>query len=243
VHNCTAVFRQLRQNNRMKIGIIGSGKMGGGLGRLWAEQGHHVMFSYSRRPEKLQDLVKEIGSHATSGTPRDASGFGDIVFLAVPWATIGDALVAAGSLEGKILITCVNPFGLKGLEVGFRSSAAEEISKLAPGAIVIEAFNTIFANILRSRAHVFGDNTPTVFFCGDHRDAKSKVAKLIGDAGLQPVDAGPLQNARYLEPLAMLMMELGYSRQMGSDIAMRLMNPAGASELVTDAEVLATSLA
>jgi len=181
------------------------------------------MFSYSRRPERLQDLVKEIGSQARSGTPQEAADFGDVVFFAVPWATIGDALVAAGSLEGKILVTCVNPLGLSGLEVGFRSSAAEEISKLAPGAIVIEAFNTIFAHILHSRADLFGNSTPTVFFCGDHREAKFKVAKLIGDAGLQPVDAGPLQNARYIEPLAMLMIELGYSRQMGSNIAMRLL--------------------
>ena len=187
----------------MKIGIIGSGKMGGSLGRLWAKQGHHVMFSYSRRMEKLQDLVKEIGSHASSGTPQEASGFGDVVFLAVPWATIGDALNAAGSLAGKIVITCVNPLGLNGLEVGFQSSAAEEISKLAPGAVVIEAFNTIFATILQSRAHLFGNNTPTVFLCGDHRDAKMRVAALVGDAGLHPVDAGPLQNARYIEPLAM----------------------------------------
>ena len=69
------------------------------------------------------------------------------------------------------------------------------------------------------------------------------VAKLIGDAGLRPVDAGPLQNARYLEPLAMLMIELGYSRQMGSNIAIRLMNPALVSDLVEDAEVIGTSLA
>jgi hypothetical protein len=227
----------------MKIGIIGSGKMGSSLGRLWAKRGRYVMFSYSRRPEKLQDLVQELGSHASSGTPQEASGFGDIVFLAVPWAAVGDALVAAGSLQGKILMTCVNPLGLNGLEVGFRSSAAEEISKLVPGAIVIEAFNTIFANILHSRDQPFGNETPTVFFCGDQRDAKSKVAELIGDAGLRPVDAGPLQNARYLEPMAMLMIELGYSKQMGSNIAMRLMNPAVEPELATESEVLAVSLA
>ena len=225
----------------MKIGIIGSGKMGGGLWRLWAKHGHHVMFSYSRMPEKLQDLVKEIGSHARSGTPQDAVRFGDLIFLAVPWAAIGDALVAAGSLEGKVLITCVNPLGPRGLEVGLASSAAEEIWKLAPGALVIEAFNTIFASILHSTAHLFGNNTPTVFFCGDDLDAKTTVAELIRDAGLQPVDAGPLQNARYIEPLAMLMMELGYSQRMGSDIAMRLMHPAGASELVKSADVLARS--
>jgi predicted dinucleotide-binding enzyme len=74
----------------MKIGIIGSGKMGTGLGRLWAQNGHYVMFSYSRRPEKLQDLVREIGSHARSGSTEDAVRYGDVVLLAAPgpqWAT------------------------------------------------------------------------------------------------------------------------------------------------------------
>jgi predicted ester cyclase len=125
--------------------------------------------------------------------------------------------------------------------VGLTSSAAEEIAKLARGAIVIEAFNTIFAGILHSRAHLFGNDTPTVFYCGDDSKAKTKAAELIGDAGLHPVDAGPLQNARYIEPLGMLMMELGYSQRLGSDIAMRLMNPAGATELVKSADVLARS--
>src|SRR5207253_8469363 len=153
-------------------GIIGSGKMGVGLGRLWAKHGHYVMFSYSRRPEKLQELVQEIGSHAWSGTPLEAVRFGDVLLLAVPWAGIGDALVAAGPLDGKIILSCVNPLGPQGLEVGLTSSAAEEIAKLVPAAIVIEAFNTIFAGILHSKAHVFGDSMPTVFYCGDARVAK-----------------------------------------------------------------------
>jgi hypothetical protein len=215
--------------------------MGTGLGRLWAKRGHDVMFSYSRRPERLQDLVQEIGAHAQSGTPEEAAGFADVLLLAVPWAAIGDALVAAGPLAGKIVLSCVNPLGSNGLEVGFTSSAAEEISKLAPGALVVEAFNTIFAGILHSRAHLFGNNTPTVFYCGDDREAKAGAAALIEDAGLHPVDAGPLENARYIEPLAMLMMELGYSQRRGSDIAMRLMNPAGATDLVKSAEALARS--
>ena len=225
----------------MRIGIIGSGKMGVGLGRLWTEHGHHVMFSYSRHPEKLQDLVHEIGSHAGAGTAEEAVRFADVLLLAVPWAGIRDALTAAGPLGGKIVLSCVNPIGPVGLEVGLTTSAAEEISKLAPGAMVIEAFNTIFAAILYSRAHLFGNDTPTVFYCGDDRDAKSKAAQLIADAGLHPVDAGALQNARYIEPLAMLMIELGYSQRLGSDIAMRFMNPAGASELVGSADVLARS--
>jgi 8-hydroxy-5-deazaflavin:NADPH oxidoreductase len=225
----------------MKIGIIGSGKMGGGLGRLWAKHGHHVLFSYSRKPEKIQDLVEEVGAHARSGTPQDAARFGDVVLLAVPWASIRDVIATAGPLDGKIVISCVNPTGSLGLEVGFSSSAAEEIAMLAPGAVVIEAFNTVFAGILHSAAHLFGNDTPTVFYCGDDRDAKVEAAALIRDAGLHPVDAGPLRSARYIEPLAMLITELGYSHRLGSEIAIRLMRPAGASELVKGADVLARS--
>ena len=135
----------------------------------------------------------------------------------------------------------MNPFGPRGLEVGLKTSAAEEISRLVPDAAVVEAFNTIFATILHSRAHLFGSNMPTVFYCGDDRDAKSHAAELIRDAGLQPVDAGALENARYIEPLAMLMMELGLSHRMGSDIALRLMSPAGATGLVKGGDVLARS--
>src|SRR6185503_18476885 len=142
----------------MRIGIIGSGKMGSGLGRRWARRGHFVQFSYSRRPERLQDLVREIGSHAQCGSPEEAVHFADILLLAVPWAGLGDALTAAGPLDGKIVISCVNPLGAMGLQVGLTSSAAEEISKLAPGAIVVEAFNTVFASILHSRAHLFGND-------------------------------------------------------------------------------------
>src|SRR2546425_12235290 len=85
VHNCTAPLSISGKIVIMDIGIIGSGKMGTGLGRLWAKHGHHVMFSYSRRPKKLENLVLEIGSHARSGTPRDAVGFANVLFLAVPW--------------------------------------------------------------------------------------------------------------------------------------------------------------
>jgi predicted dinucleotide-binding enzyme/predicted ester cyclase len=225
----------------MNIGIIGSGPMGAGLGRLWAKHGHHLMFSYSRTPEKLQHLVFEIGSRARAGTPQDAVRFANVLLLAVPWEQVKDALLATGPLKGKTLISCVNPFGPRGLEVGLTTSAAEEISRFAPDAAVVEAFNTIFATILNSKAHLFGSNTPTVFYCGDNHDAKSLAAELIRDAGLQPADAGPLENARYIEPVAMLMMELGQSHRKGSDIALRLMNPAGSTELVKNADVLARS--
>lgn len=227
----------------MKIGIIGSGKMGSGLGRLWVRHGHRVMFSYSRDPQKLRDLEAELGSHARAGTPQDAARFADVLLLAVPWHAIEDALSVAGPLEGKTLISCVNPLGPAGLEVGMTSSAAEEISKLASGAIVVEAFNTIFAGLLQTSAHHFGDDFATVFYCGDNRTSKTTAAGLIADAGFHPVDAGPLQNARYIEPLAMLMIELAYSQLLGSDIALRFMNPAGPTEAVKNGDSLAKGFA
>lgn len=223
----------------MKIGIIGSGKMGAGLGRLWAKHGHHVMFSGSRNPERLKDLVAAIGSHARSGTPSEAVRFADVLLLAVPWSGVEDALAAAGPLQGKILLSCVNPLGPSGLEIGLTTSAAEEIAKRVPGATVVEAFNTIFASLLQSRAHLYGADAPTVFYCGDDRDARNQTAELIADTGFEPVDAGPLKNARYIEPLAVLMIELGHSLRLGSDIALRLMNPTGPSESVKSADVLA----
>jgi predicted dinucleotide-binding enzyme len=168
-------------------------------------------------------------------------GFANVLFLAVPWADVKDALSAAGVMNGKTLIRCVNPFVPRGLEIGLNTSDAEEISRLVPNATVVEAFNTIFATILHSRAHLFGSNMPTVFYCGNDRTAKSHAEELIRDAGLQPVDAGALKNARHIEPLAMLMMELGESQGMGSDIALRLMSPAGATELVKGGDVLASS--
>src|SRR5438132_11010932 len=116
----------------MRIGIIGSGKMGTGLGRLWAARGHYVMFSYSRTPAKLENRRQEMGSHAQSGRPQEAVAFAEVLLLAVPWAGIGDALVAAGPLDGKIILSCVNPLGPLGLEVGLTSSAAEEVAKLVP---------------------------------------------------------------------------------------------------------------
>jgi len=87
----------------MNIGIIGSGRIGGTVGRLWAQAGHSILFS-SRNPEQLIDLVRSVGSNARNGTIRDAAEFGEVVLLSVPWGGVQEALDAAGSLYGKIVI-------------------------------------------------------------------------------------------------------------------------------------------
>jgi 8-hydroxy-5-deazaflavin:NADPH oxidoreductase len=204
-------FYESPEENRMKIGIIGVGNIGSGLGNLFSKAGHEVMFSYSHDPQKIQRVVDEAGPNAQSGTPEQAARFGDVVVLAVGWGTVKEALQAAGSLDGKTLLSCVNPLtpDFTGLEVGTTSSGAEEIAKLVPGAHVVEAFLNVFAGILHSGTMLFGNDVPSVFYCGDDAGSKAAVAKLIRDIRLEPIDSGPLRNARFVEPTAMLFLQLG----------------------------------
>jgi predicted dinucleotide-binding enzyme len=207
----------------MNIGIIGSGNMGSGLGKLFVEKGHSVFLS-SRNVEKAVEVAKTIGDSAQGGSVGDAAAFGEVILVATPWSSTPDAITSAGSLDGKTLIDCTNPLNpdLSGLSLGFSTSAAEEIAKLAPGARVVKAFNTAFAEIYHSRSRLFGSRTPTMFYCGDD-DAKKIVKKLIIEVGFEPIDAGPLTGARYLEPLAMLMIQLGYGQKMGTNFSISLM--------------------
>jgi 8-hydroxy-5-deazaflavin:NADPH oxidoreductase len=205
----------------MNIGIIGAGNVGSGLGRLWAQKDHRIIFSFSRNTEKLK-MLADTGSNTSSGSPAEAVLRSEIILLSVRWDTIGDALTAAGPLDGKIVIDCTNPLrhDLKGLSIGHTTSAAEEIAKMAPGARVVKAFNSVFAEIYHSESRLFGSRMPTMFYCGDDGDAKKIVARLIQEAGFKPTDSGSLVSARYLEPLAMLMIQLGYGQGMGTNIAL-----------------------
>jgi predicted dinucleotide-binding enzyme len=91
----------------MKIGIVGSGNVGLRLGRIWLNNGHHIMFSHSRDKAKLDKTVENLGTNASTGSPSDAVAYGDVVVLSVPWSSVTDALRAAGSLAGKILFSTV----------------------------------------------------------------------------------------------------------------------------------------
>ncbi|MEW6721708.1 MAG: NADPH-dependent F420 reductase [Candidatus Micrarchaeota archaeon] len=205
----------------MKIAVIGTGNIGGGLGRLWAKK-HQVMFG-SRDPEKAKELAGKTGPKASGGSIAEAAGFGEIIVLAVPYTAAAETLKACGNLDGKILLDCTNPLNsdMSGLLVGHTSSAGEEIAKMAKGAKVVKGLNTIFANVHRSGNPDFRGQVPSVFYCGDDKGAKEKVAKLIGDAGYEPIDAGPLKNARYVEPYAMLLIQVGSG--IGWDIAPKLL--------------------
>lgn len=208
----------------MKIGIIGSGNVGSALGKIWAENGNEIMFS-SRHPERLKDLVQSVGKNACYGLPADAAKYGEVVVLSVPWTQAVDALRSAGSLKDKILIDCTNPVkpDMSGLAVGHTTSAAEEIAKAAPGARVVKAFNTTFAAVMHSPSRNFGSQKATGFYCGDESPAKAVVSELIKETGLEPLDVGPLMCARYLEPLAMLAMQIAFVLGLGTEMTIGLL--------------------
>jgi len=208
----------------VKIGIIGAGNVGGTLGRAWAAKGHAVVFgARDPRGPKVQELVKATAGTARAATPAEAAAHGEVVLLATPWAAAQAALRGAGDLTGKILIDATNPLrpDLSGLTLGHTTSAAEEVARWAPGAKVVKAFNTIGAQHMANPR--FGTQSASMLICGDDAAAKKAVLALAEVLGFDPVDAGPLAQARLLEPLAMLWISLAYAYGHGPDIAFKLL--------------------
>ena len=208
----------------MRIGILGSGLMGGKLGTLFAKAGHEVVFSYARTEQKLKMLARDAEGKASSGTPREAAQDADAVLLAVHWSRINDVLNQAGDLSGKVVITYCLPMNDNDTElvVAHTSSGAEELAKKIPKARVVLAFNTVPSEVLFSVYEAKRkDNRPSLVYCGDDRRAKELAAVLISDVGFDPVDAGPLQIARYMEPFAMLIGQLAYEGEEGPELAYR----------------------
>lgn len=211
------------ENGSMKIGIIGTGNMGASMGKIWAAQGHEVLFSYSKDKAKLSALAMETGPNNRSGTPAEAVGFGEIVLLAVPWGAVTDALAAAGPFHGKTLFSCCNCLkpDFSGLVLGTTTSAAEEIAKQALDAKVVEALPPM-AQILKADSRRLSGERISTFYCGDDPEAKAVVASLLLDLDLEPVDAGPLTSARFIEPAGMLNVQLAYGMGLGPFLGMKL---------------------
>lgn len=208
----------------MRIGILGSGLMGGKLGTIFARAGHDVVFSYARSEGKLTELARKAGKHARAGTPRDAVHGADAVLLAVHWLRLDDVLKQAGDLSGKVVVTCSLPMNADdtALLVGTTSSGAEELAKRIPRARVVAAFNTVpsevFFPVYEAKRKA---NGPSVVYYGDDETAKQIAARLISDVGFEPVDAGPLRVGRYAEPFALLMGQLAYEGTEGPELAYR----------------------
>lgn len=182
----------------MRIGVIGAGRIGSNVARLWANAGHEVLLSFSRDPAELEARAAEIGARA--GTPADAAAFGGVVLLSVPWALVDDVLAQAGSLDGKIVVDTTNQFGPGGLEtLPAGRTAAQVNAARMPGARYTKAFNTLTAGFQAEAARRTGADRVAIFLVGDDADAKAVVAGLIDDAGFVPIDAGGTADAAIME--------------------------------------------
>jgi len=208
----------------MRVGILGSGLMGGKLGTLFARAGHEVVFSYARSTGKLERLAKDARGNARAGTPREAAQGADALLLAVHWSRIDDVLSQTGDLSGQVIVTCSLPMNANnsGLLIGHASSGAEALARKVPKARVVCAFNTVPSEVL------FGvyearrkTKRPSLVYCGDDARSKEVAIELIRDVGFDPVDAGPLRIARYTEPFALLMGQLAYEGNEGPELAYR----------------------
>lgn len=200
----------------MNITLVGTGNMGSALAKQLAKAGHELVI-VGRNTEKAKALAEATGAtYNASNATKDA----DAVIVATAYENAISALNAAGNLDRKVIIDITNPLtdDYMGLTIGHHTSAAEEIQKAYPSAKVVKAFNTVFAQILADGPNL-ADVIVPVYYAGNNDDAKETVRELIKSMGFQPVDAGPLKNARYLEPLAGLNIYLGYGSGHGPTIA------------------------
>jgi len=208
----------------VRIGILGSGLMGGKLGTIFARAGHEVVFSYARSTKKLEKLARDAGGTARAGTPAEATRDADALLLAVHWSRVDDVVELVGDLSNRVIVSCSLPMNEDdtALVVGHTSSGAEELVQKIPKARLVSAFNTVPSEVLFA---VFEarrrKSKPSLVYCGDDVGAKEIAARLIRDVGFDPVDAGPLQTARYTEPFALLVARLAYEGEDGPELAYR----------------------
>jgi 8-hydroxy-5-deazaflavin:NADPH oxidoreductase len=200
----------------MKVALIGAGNMGSALARLIVTAGH-TLYLTSRNAEKGRALAASIGA---AYRDRDVARDADIVIVATGYADAVGGLRSAGNLNGKAVVDITNPLtaDYSGLTLGYDTSAAEEIQKAFPTARVVKAFNTVFAQVLAAGPKLAGATVP-VFVAGDDVEARSAVKALVETLGFRAVDSGSVRNARFLEPLALMNIYLGYGAGRGTAIA------------------------
>jgi predicted dinucleotide-binding enzyme len=212
------------------IGILGAGRVGGALGRAWAGAGHAVVYGeVDPDAPRVRDLVAAIGPRASVTDVARAARAADVVVLAVPWNASAAALEAAAPhLAGKVLVDVINPLtaDLSGLDLdpGGAPSAAETTARRAPGARVVKAFNTIACGLMG--AADFPAGRAAGLYCGDDPEARRTVARLVAEAGFEPLDAGPLAEARTLEALALVWIRLVVTRALPGDAALGVLRKA-----------------
>jgi predicted dinucleotide-binding enzyme len=197
----------------MKIAIVGKGNVGSALGEGLRLARHEVRYASKDPKEPIADVVL----------------WADAVILAVPWTSHKVIAASAGKFFDDKTVVDVSNILTPNMELamGFTTSGAEELQKLLPKARVVKAFNTVFAQNMRD-GRLKGERL-TAFIAGDNIVGKEIVRKMAEDIGFDCVDTGPLSSARYLEPLGMLNIKLGYGLKMGTDIGFTLVRERAAS--------------
>ena len=182
----------------VRIGIIGTGDIGGALARHWGNAGHELLIS-SRHPERLQALAREIGPNVKVGTPREAAAFGTVVLVSVPYhATAQVGRDYANELRGKVVLDTGNPYPSRDGEMAVRDrqrGTGVASKEYLPGTKLVRAFNAINAVPLANEAFRKPERIG-IPLASDHEDALRVASQLVTDAGFDPVIVGDLSRAR-----------------------------------------------
>ncbi len=188
-------------NGTVKIGVVGSGRVGGTLGGVWVKKGHQVMFS-SRNIENDKALAAKLGAGARAGTPREAAAFGEVLLVSVPYRALPDVgKDLAGLLEGKVVIDTCNPFPGRDGEIAEwarKIGAGLASAELLPGARIVRAFNAVGA-FRMGQVHQEPGRVGMPI-AGDDAKAIEIASRLIRDIGFEPVLVGGLAMGKHLMP-------------------------------------------
>ena len=196
----------------MRIAVLGTGKIGGGLGERFREAGHDVV----------------LGSRdVAAGVPyAEAVQGAEVTVLALPWRVAEETVATLGGLAGQVVVDTMNPYanhpGQLALPELYGTSGLERLQALLPEARLVKCWNHVYAHTIRTSPD-FGGLAATALICGDDQAARSTVAELARQIGFDPVDVGDATGARYLEPLAGLMIRRAIPLGGGFELAFRLL--------------------
>jgi predicted dinucleotide-binding enzyme len=219
-----AIYELITSGKTMKLAILGAGSVGSTLGKVWAKQGHTVIFGVRDvNAPKVQTLRTEIGTNAQAALLAEAVVQAEVVVLTVTWGAMPEVVKAIGKLDGKILLDCTNPLVGNQLNAALNltQSGGEQVAAWFPSAKVVKIFNQIGWETMANPQ--YGTEPATMFYAGDDASAKQIAAQLAAELGFEPIDAGTLAASKFLETLASFWGQLAYGQGMGRNIAWRLL--------------------